>query len=194
MRKFSVSLVVLLVPFFAQAQDGGLSFKGIPVGGNCEVFARNLASKGLRKIDSGDNSILFRGNFMAEPDVFVFVRSDPVSRDVTGVSAYFEVEGRWSAVDRKYFEIVDAYSEKYGEPTAHRECFGDDDFGSDYRRLYMLSEGKCLYMTVWNVGGGVISIAPYCLKSSESRKYMVGVHYFNLDNMEAMKKTALEDI
>lgn len=190
MKRFIIAIVTVLISFILNAQDAHLKFKGIPIDGNYKEFAQKLIQKDFKQIESSNDGIVLRGNFMATPGVMVLVYPDPTSKAVSAVSAMIEAGDNWATIENKYYDVVSTYKEKYGEPTEHVEEFTADVFNSDSWRLNRLQDGQCNYKSLWEVEDGriVLSLAYFQFK------YYVICAYVDEQNVKALRQTIIDDI
>lgn len=186
-------LIALLALFVAVcfAQEGAhLKFKGIPIDGEYKAFAQQLVQKGFRQIESSTDGIVLTGNFMATPGVMVVVYPDPTSKAVSMVSAMIETGDSWGQVQSKYYDVIDTYKEKYGEPTEHVEEFTTEVYNNDSMRKNALHEGQCNYKALWETEGGRIVISPMYYNF----KCYIVCAYVDEQNVKALRQTILDDI
>jgi hypothetical protein len=189
-RLFLTFFVTLFaVALYGQTESPHLTFKGIPIDGNYKVFAQKLVQKGLKQQESSDTYIVLKGYFAGQSDVQIVVYSNPETNIVTSVAALIEVEGKWGQIENKYYNTVDLYKEKYGEPSMHFEEFTTDVY-SDYNKCCALDEGYCNYQSSWEVLGGTISILPI----SYQREYYILCVYRDSQNHEAEHQSIIDDI
>lgn len=189
MKCLIVFATAWLLSITAFAQETHLKFKGIPVDGNYKVFAEKLIQKGFKQIEASDDVIALTGNFMAEPSVTVVVYPDPASKLVTRVAALIDAGDRWTSIERKYYDVIGAYKEKYGTPNEHREEFPDEVY-DDSIRLHRLEQDRCYYHSIWETEGGriVVYLVYYRLN------YYVVCSYTDEQNQKVLRQTILNDI
>ena len=190
MKRITICAIVFFLTFALYAQDAHLKFKGIPIDGNYKEFAQKLVQKDFKQIEATSDGIVLSGNFMATPGVMVLVYPDPTSKAVSAVSAMIEAGDNWSTIESKYYDVVDTYKEKYGEPTEHVEDFTTDVHNDDFFRKNALHDGQCNYKSLWEVEGGriVISLAYFQFK------YYVICAYVDEQNVKALRQTIIDDI
>ena len=190
MRHFIITIAIILTSISLNAQDVHLKFKGIPIDGEYNAFAQKLVQKGFRQVESSADGIVLTGNFMATPGVMVLVYPDPTSKAVSAVSAMIEAGDNWPTIERKYYDVVDTYKEKYGEPTVHVEEFTAEVYNSDSWRKNRLEEGQCNYKSIWEVEGGRIVLS---LGYFQFRFYVICA-YVDEQNVKALRQTIIDDI
>ena len=190
MKKVLIMTAAVFLSISALAQTEHLKFKGIPIDGEYKAFAQKLVQKGFRQVESTADGIVLTGNFMATPGVMVLVYPDPTSKKVSTVSAMIEARDNWPTIEGKYYDIVDTYKEKYGEPTQHVEEFTVDVHNDDFFRKNALHDGQCNYKTLWEIEGGriVLSLAYFQLR------YYVICSYVDEQNVKALRQTIIDDI
>lgn len=182
-------IAALLLSVSLSAQESHLKFKGIPIDGNYVAFAQKLIQKGFKQMETTDYGVVLKGVFMATPDVMVTIHPDPASKVVSCMTASIDAGDNWTSIEQKYYQIVDTYKQKYGEPTAHQEEFNthvDDDFD----RLRAIRDNKCVYKSEWFVEGGGILISLFYYQYT----YYVICSYMDEQNMMALKQSIIDDI
>ena len=185
-----IAAALALFAISVSAQDAHLKFKGIPIDGDYKAFAQKLVQKGFRQIESSADGIALTGNFMATPGVMVVIYPDPTSKAVSVVSAMIEAGDSWAQIESKYFDVIDTYKEKYGEPTEHVEEFTTEVYNSDSWRRNALHDGQCNYKTIWDTEGGRIVISPTYLNFN----YYIVCAYVDEQNVKALRQTIIDDI
>lgn len=144
MKKGLIMVAAVLLSISALAQTKHLKFKGIPIDGDYKTFAQKLVQKGFKQVESTADGIVLTGNFMATSGVMVLVYPDPTSKKVSTVSAMIETGDNWPTIEGKYYDVVDIYKEKYGEPTQHVEEFTVNVHNDDFFRKNALHEGQSI--------------------------------------------------
>jgi hypothetical protein len=190
MKKVLIVVAAVLLSISALAQAEHLKFKGIPIDGEYKAFAEQLVQKGFKQIETSADGIVLSGNFMAIPGVMVLIYPDPTSKRVSSVCAMIEAGDNWAKIEAKYYDVIDIYKEKYGEPTQHIEEFTVDVHNDDYFRKSALHDGQCNYKSLWETEGGriVLSLAYIQLK------YYVICAYVDEQNVKALRQTIIDDI
>lgn len=189
MKKFTITIVAILMTVTLIAQTPHLKFKGIPIDGDYKDFARELIQKDFIQIESSDDGIVLLGNFMATPGVIVVVYPDPASKVVSAVVAMIEAGNSWSSIESKYEDTVETYTQKYGAPADQTEGFRGSVY-SDYSRLEAIKEERCDYKTRWELREGKITIVPAYYGGS----YYIVCGYADGQNIEALRQTIIDDI
>lgn len=187
---FFLFFIALSISVNVFAQGAHLKFKGIPIDGDYTAFSQKLVQKGFKQVEVSSDGIILVGNFMATPGVMVMVYPDPTSKTVSVVSAMIETGDNWPQIESKYYEVIDTYKEKYGEPTEHVEEFTRDVYNSDSWRRSALRDGQCDYKTLWNTEGGRIVISP----AYYDFKYYIVCTYVDEQNIKALRQTIIDDI
>ena len=180
----------ILVAIALNAQNTHLKFKGIPIDGEYQTFAKQLVQKGFKQIESSPDGIILTGNFMATPEVMVVVYPDPTSKAVSAVTAFVEAGDNWSAIEGKYYDVVDIYTEKYGKPAEHVEAFTTAVHNNDILQKNALQSGQCNYKSLWEAEGGHIVISLLYFQY----KYYVVCAYVDEQNGKALHQTIIDDI
>ena len=190
MKRILFTAVAVLMAISLYAQDAHLKFKGIPIDGNYKEFAQKLIQKDFKQIEVSNDGIVLKGNFMATPGVMVVVYPDPTSKAVSMVSAMIETGDSWAQIEGKYYDVIETYKEKYGEPTEHVEEFTTEVYNSDSWRKNALQDGQCNYKTYWETEGGRIVISPTYFNFN----YYIVCAYVDEQNVKALRKTIIDDI
>jgi len=191
MKRLFLTIFVTLftVALYAQTESNHLTFKGIPIDGDYKVFAQKLVQKGFVQTGTSDDGILLKGTFMAHPNVSVGVYPNPSTKTVAGVSAIIEVGDNWSTIEDQYYDIVDLYSEKYGNCTSHIEEFTTTVYGNS-SKLSCIRNGECNYSSTWELDAGMIIIAIDYF----DHKYCVICNYYDEINYNTYRQSMLDDI
>lgn len=188
------TLLIALLTLFSVVclgqEDAHLKFKGIPIDGEYKAFSQKLVQKGFKQVEVSTDGIVLVGNFMATPGVMVVIYPDPTSKAVSMVSAMIETGDSWAQIESKYYDVIDTYKEKYGEPTEHVEEFTTEVHNSDSWRKNALHDGQCNYKTLWETEGGRIVIS---LTYFNFKHYIVCA-YVDEQNVKALRQTIIDDI
>ena len=190
MKRFIITAVAVLMAVTLNAQDAHLKFKGIPIDGEYKAFSQKLVQKGFKQVEVSTDGIILVGNFMATPGVMVVVYPDPKSKAVSMVSAMIETGDSWAQIESKYYDVIDTYKEKYGEPTEHVEEFTTEVYNSDSWRKNALHDGQCNYKTLWETEGGRIVISPTYFNF----QHYIVCAYIDEQNVKALRQTIIDDI
>ena len=189
-KRFIFSVVAVLLSVTLNAQTPHLKFKGIPIDGEYKAFSQKLIQKGFKQVDISSDGIVLIGNFMATPGVMVLVYPDPTSKAVSMVSAMIDAGDSWAQIESKYYDVIDTYKEKYGEPSEHVEEFTTEVYNSDSWRKNALQDGQCNFKTFWDTEGGRIVIYPTYFNF----KYYIVCSYVDEQNIKALRQTIIDDI
>ena len=191
MKKTLLIALLTLFSVVCLGQEAAhLKFKGIPIDGEYKAFSQKLVQKGFKQVEVSGDGIVLVGNFMATPGVMVVVYLDPTSKAVSMVSAMIETGDSWAQIESKYYDVIDTYKEKYGEPTEHVEEFTAEVFNSDSWRRNALQDGQCNYKTIWDTEGGRIVISPTYFNFN----YYIVCAYVDEQNVKALRQTIIDDI
>lgn len=194
MKRLIIIATAIFLSVALFAQDAHLKFKGIPLDGSYNAFAKKLTEKGFILQKATDDRIELTGSFMAYPNALVMVYPDPSTKVVAKVSALIETKTdggySWTITENTFRSIVNTYKEKYGKPVEYSETFIKEEPGSDYARINSLLLGECDYRSVWVMDGGRIEIT---LLSYRQNIYVVCT-YIDEQNIKALHQTILNDI
>jgi hypothetical protein len=106
------------------------------------------------------------------------------------VSAMIETGNSWAKIESRYYDVINTYKEKYGEPTEHVEEFTAEVYDSNTWRMSRLEDGQCNYKTLWKTEGGSIVITPTYFNF----KYYIVCTYMDEQNVKALRQTIIDDI
>ena len=143
----------------AQTPNNHLTFKGIPITGTIESFARELGSKGFEKIYSDKSCVGFEGEFAGYSGCKIYVHKIPNRNIVYKVVVIFPKKSSWANLEKEYYKFKGMLSNKYGEPALQSETFreGASTF-SDEAKMLSLKKGNCDYYSQWGVDNGFIKV------------------------------------
>ena len=157
-----LTIAVLIFSFMfvmAQTPNSHLTFKGIPITGTIESFARELGTKGFEKIYSDKSCVGFEGEFAGYSGCKIYVHKIPNRNIVYKVVVIFPKKSSWANLEKEYYKFKGMLSNKYGEPALQSETFkeGASTFNDD-AKMSSLKKGNCDYWTQWKVNNGYIEM------------------------------------
>lgn len=167
-----------------------LSFKGIPINGNIQLFSKRLKAKGFKSIGSTDGIPFYSGKF-TDTEVNVGVISTDEGKNVYGVVVLFPASEEWKELTGTYNYYKELYTSKYGTPKTSTEtnpALYDDN-------LFLMAElrsGTVKYISCWNAKGGSIELS--IENSGDYLKGLVVIRYRDDINLENKRKSDLNEI
>jgi hypothetical protein len=176
--------------------QGHLKFNGVEIDGNLTSFVQKMSEKGfVKEYSSPDGSTIGMKGVFLDEDVVLMISADSQNKIVNGVLVGFiaNEDTPWRTLEHDYNNLVDLYTEKYGEPIKQEEYF-DSPFDVDYLRRgsekLALDRNKCHYTTYFQLENGNILISIH--------KEGVSVSYFDNINLKISNETShkrnLDDI
>lgn len=119
-----IVLAVLFVcfSFAAFSQTQHQTFKGIPMEGTVEQFAKKLEQKGYRRIQTKDRTIILSGDFASYKDCGIVLIGN-TEKQITKIIVLFPKADSWSMLESIYGNIKNMMIQKYGDPTSVIEEF-----------------------------------------------------------------------
>ena len=191
MKKALFLLYFLVLSLSVSAQEH-LSFKNIPIEGSATAFCQKLKSKGFKQTGHDKNVLIFRGDFTGQ-DVNVAVDTSGNGQNILSIEVTFDTSEEWNTLHNTYNHYKDLYTTKYGEPVAcNEEVPVDSNSNTNIHTMQNLLQGLISYSSVWEAPGGSISMS--IEKSPETYKGMIVIRYRDTQNIEAKRKSDLEDI
>ncbi len=124
MKKYLLAFVaaVMAVTVWGQSASEHLRFKGVPIAGTPESFARRLKQKGLTVTQTDRDGVLLTGSFAGYRDCSITVSSSKNRNTVSSVSVAFPSRNSWRELEGDYSNLKSMLTTKYGEPTKLRRC------------------------------------------------------------------------
>ncbi|MDT9499123.1 hypothetical protein [Capnocytophaga canimorsus] len=111
MRK--VFLLMLLISSNLCLGQESFQFKGIPISGSMDDFAKKIIQQGY-KWQAPEEAYLFTGVF-ANEDCEIMLYEIEGTKDIEGVFVLIKRDD-WSSMETLYYKFKDELSKKYGEP------------------------------------------------------------------------------
>ena len=194
MMKRLLTIVAFIFSFMfvmAQTPNNHLTFKGIPITGTVENFARELGAKGFEKILSNKLGVVFKGEFAGYSDCEIYVYKIPNRNIVHKVVVCFPEKSSWARLEEEYNKFKGMLTNKYGEPSWYSETFKEGTSAvSDFSKMLLLKEGNCDYWTQWEVDNGDIKVDIASIIDTNDGN--IRLIYFDKIN-DALAKKAKED-
>lgn len=161
MKRILIALLFVFscIGVMAQNANEHLKFMGIPINGTLESFTQKLVAKGLKSIQAAEGVGLLNGTFAGKMGCNIFVATVPSCNIVSKVVVCLPSRETWAWLECDYNEFKQMLTSKYGEPFQHSETFKDGASPtSDYSKMSLLKDGKCLYFSRWKFNEGVIQL------------------------------------
>ena len=195
MKKLLASFIVVFLfavsPIFAQeAAEDHLAFMGIPITGNVDSFAKNLAKKGFTKDAnlSSDEYLLLTGKF-TNREVVVMLEFSEKTNDIFRVFVVYESQTSWELLSNNYDYLVDLYSKKYGSPVKSVKELDSDYDDSHHIMGFHLEKSK--YLTYWSLSNGFILISINALSEDSAN---VSIVYEDAARTQSLSNEFMDDI
>ena len=167
-----------------------LRFKDVEITGNFRDFARKIEEKGCVITESSDMGVILHGPFMGYPDALIIVYPDAATKDVVSVGAFLRSSDNWSSMESSFYNTVETYKKKYGDPQEYSTEFADGLLDSEYFRKQFVEDEKCHYYAKWYFEEGGIDIEIKYL----NHRYGVLILYFDSQNSQKREDNILNEI
>lgn len=193
MKKFiAFILFAIICVMGASAQDEGLVFKGVPIGGELSSFISKLKSKDFTLIEKDGSKALLTGKFTGQ-NVKLLVMSTDSDKMVYGLGAIFDEVDTWQTILSQYENYKDLYTEKYGEPEQCIETYGNSVYSANSQINHIgLESGEIVYKSVFMTEKGsiIINIA----NGQSYSSFNLTILYRNEDNIKAYREAMKDEI
>ena len=187
-------VVFTLMMFFSVAifaQEGHLTFKGIPINGNLNSFVTKLKQKGFSVVHSENGTSMLSGDFAAVKGCTVIV-SEHESGVVNRVAVMFPDKENWSMLYNEYSNLKDMLTQKYGEPASVEEVFQKQYFElDDNDKMHEVRMDRCRYICDWTPENGTIELR---IQNTDLLGCMVVLIYVDAENEAKVRAKAIDDL
>ena len=159
MKKYLLAFVAALmaISVWGQSSSEHLRFKGVPIAGTPESFARRLKQKGLTVTQTDRDGVLLTGSFAGYRDCSITVSSSKNRNTVSSVSVAFPSRNSWRELEGDYSNLKSMLTTKYGEPHETTEMFeGSTAPKTDEDRIYKVRFDQCKYFSIFRPSKGRI--------------------------------------
>lgn len=159
MKKYLLAFgaAVMAVTVWGQSASEHLRFKGVPIAGTPESFARRLKQKGLTVTQTDRDGVLLTGSFAGYRDCSITVSSSKNRNTVSSVSVAFPSRNSWRELEGDYSNLKSMLTTKYGEPHETTEMFeGSTAPKTDEDRIYKVRFDQCKYFSIFRPSKGRI--------------------------------------
>ena len=190
MTRFAATFLMLLIVGLVclNAQEHMLFMK-TPINGAMNEFVIQMKSKGFVHDYTGKDGMIMSGVF-AGKDCDIVIVCTPITKTVWKVAVNLKREyTSWSSLKIDYWEMVNSYISKYGNPTGSFDFFGNPYEEGDGYEMQAVRMGKCYYRTFWTLERGTIAIL-----IDESAK--ISIWYedkLNTEKLEKERKLQIDD-
>ena len=194
MKKIILSLTVMLmsVTVFAQAESPHLSFKGVPIDGTLNEYVEKMKQKGFDYLGTEDGIAILTGDFAAYKGCTVGVATLKEKDLVSKITVIFPNCETWTRLSNNYFSLKDMLTEKYGKPTEVTEKFqGHSEPRDDNSKMHEVKMDRCKYVTIFETPKGDIQL--YIGHNSMMSCYVM-LSYFDKINGDIIRAKAMDDL
>lgn len=189
MRKFLFTLAFALMAMVTFAQDEHMTFKGIPMQGPLNDFVQKLKGKGFTLMESTKETAVLNGKFATYDNCYVCVYTE--KNNVSSVAVMFPEQETWNAITRRYYNLKEMLTEKYGAPVATIERFSDREPVSDVMRFYAILKDECKYQSTFETKNGSMILSMIKVNFNTAS---VVIRYTDNINEEELRKTMMDDL
>lgn len=150
-------LLALWIPIVSFAQNH-LEFRGVPIDGHINTFVSKMNKIGYSEVYRNESGAIMKGKFTNQ-DAELIIVATAKSKTVWKVAAHLDEDASWSKLKSDYFEYVNLYISKYGQPSNHFEFFSSPYYEGDGFELQALKNDKCHYATYFTTDNGTLSVS-----------------------------------
>ncbi len=166
-----------------------MAFKGIPIDGNINDFAQELAKQGYTLSEKERTRIVLNGEFLSVQECTITITGTDKSIIPWKIGIFFPEESFWKILKDKYFELKEQFTTKYGEGKSS-ESFVKPYKDGDRCEMQAVLFGKCRFSTLWVTETGTVSLwitsnAQVCIEYKDAQNSLVA---------EKEKKEMVNDI
>lgn len=155
----SLSLSFSLFPLHAQLHRH-LKFMNLSMGLPVVDYVCALQDQGLRVVASEPGAYRLHGEVAGIKGCHVIVLTDAPKTRVTRTSVVFPEAVAWADLERLYFQLKEALTQQYGEPTVSKERFKGVSHRADDRvRMAAVCQGKCRYHSDFVRKDGLVTLS-----------------------------------
>lgn len=194
MKKIILSLTVMLMSLstFAQAESPHLSFKGVPIDGTLDEYVQKMKRKGFDYLGTEDGIAILTGDFAAYKGCTVGVATLKQKDLVSKITVIFPNCETWAGLSNNYFSLKEMLTEKYGKPAEVTEKFQSySEPRDDNSRMYEVKMDRCKYVTIFETPKGDIQL--YIGHNSMMSCYVM-LSYFDKVNGDVVRSQAMDDL
>lgn len=190
MKKLIITMI-LMAGLTATAQNGHLSFKGVPIDGMLNEFVGKLKQKGFTLMGSEQGVAILQGEFAAYKGCTVAVYQHE-SGVVNRVGVMLPERDTWSMLYNDYSKLKDMLAKKYGEPVEVTEEFQSYTTPrTDQDKMYAVEFDQCKYICDFKTDNGIIELR--IAHDGVSSCFVVLV-YVDAENESKVQSSAIDDL
>lgn len=189
MRKLLFTFIFAIMAITAFAQGEHMTFKGIPMQGPLNDFVQKLKGKGFTLMESTKETAVLNGKFATYDNCYVYVYTE--KNNVSSVAVMFPEQETWNAITRRYYNLKEMLTEKYGAPVATIERFSDREPGSDFLRFHAILKDECKYQSTFETKNGSMILSMIKVNFNTAS---VVIRYIDNINEEELRKTMMDDL
>ena len=193
MKRIITLGLAMMLALAATAQNGHLTFKGVPIDGTLKEFVGKLKQKGLTHIGTEQGIALLKGEFAAHKGCSIAVIAHE-SGEVYRVGVMFPEQETWLRLYNDYSSIKEMLTQKYGEPTTVVEEFqsySGGKYDDDNTRMHYVKFDKCRYVTDFTTESGTIEVR---IDHNDSLECYVVLIYEDTTNGDKVRSSAIDDL
>lgn len=143
-------IVLIALLFIASPVVRAQEVMGVKVGGPFSTFDRLIKDKGCTVISPLKDNIAGYSGVVGSYDVKLYVSLTPITKQVWKAVLFFEEHNSFSSLNNQYQILVDALTNKYGNPSEVFNFFDNPFELGDGYELTAVGANKCHYATFWN--------------------------------------------
>ncbi len=137
-----------------------MQFMNLSMGLPVVDYVCALQDRGLRVVESEPDAYRLNGEVAGIGGCNVIVLTDAQKANVTRTSVAFPEAVAWADLERLYFQLKEALTRQYGEPTVSKERFkGVSRKADDRARMAAVRQGKCRYHSDFVRKDGMVSLS-----------------------------------
>lgn len=182
MKKILLLITLLICSVFSYSQSK-VNFMGIPVEGSLKSVSNKIENKGFNKASKGGRFLT--GNFGGKPAT-IYIASPNNMDIVYAIMVTFDPHISWKGLHTEYLLFIKMFTQKYGECSSTSSSF-ESDYDYEGRELSLVRDGKSLFISMWDLSDGFISV-------SITKNCEVELVYYNNMQYEVIKNTLQKEI
>ena len=188
---FTLTIVLIALVSFAQAESPHMSFKGVPIDGTLNEYVQKMKQKGFDCIGIEGDITLLRGEFAAYKGCTIRVSTLKHKDLVSKITVVFPKCETWDELSDNYYSLKEMLTEKYGNPAEVIEKFQNNTVPSNgIEGMFLVQTDRCKYVTVFETPKGRIRLS---INHNKVTCYVL-LSYFDKINGDVIRAKALEDL
>ena len=157
MKKIKLIALLLLVSIFCFGQSEHLKFRNIEIKGEVNRFVDQLKEIGYTVTVESDEATILNGVFIGK-ECRIYVLKSEKTKTVWGVGVYLPEFSSWNSLLAEYKTVKEQLIKRYGKITENTETFISPFFEGDGLELTAIDNGKCIYVSYWELRIGTIML------------------------------------